>query len=508
MPIPVQTFWNTKTEQLSGRQRRSTVSAAQTGYKKAGYDWAAIDSDIQSDLTATAFPGDVQFPTSAQGWMEIHFNGAYSAKRQIAEKNWDNSEPEFVLRMGTDCPHNAVGIIDPGKPWQVVYHNAFGQGANLRYGIWHGKTSRVEHVIEITEMPPGDSEYLEYNFYIESNDATAFVGENFDQRPWAGNAGDFADVLDVSVFLAKGSSHDTLRGATFGKPVCWWTNIDGTSTKKPVKVRVEILPDGVTVKGTKYIKRADIAEALVQGSPYRADVTLSPDANPETTCCDGYSRRNTTNEAWATLVAGAGTVSSSGLPNTGGFMLDGYQYATPDKWSTLERAWHGFDTSSIGAGQQIDSADVSAAKYIAYSSAVGAHVFDAELINIYDAVPATATDIVNTDHANFGSTSLATGKDWGTFRTAANGSYYTWTLTSAGRNSVDPEGLTQLGIAFECERDGVQPTWDGYFYLEHGAKLYYSEQSGTTYDPYLTVTHSAAASFGAWYAHNTNPGGW
>ena len=503
MPIPVQTFWNTKTEQLSGRQRRSTVSAAQTGYKKAGYDWAAIDSDIQSDLTATAFPGDVQFPTSAQGWMEIHFNGAYSAKRQIAEKNWDNSEPEFVLRMGTDCPHNAVGIIDPGKPWQVVYHNAFGQGANLRYGIWHGKTSRVEHVIEITEMPPGDSEYLEYNFYIESNDATAFVGENFDQRPWAGNTGDFADVLDVSVFLAKGSSHDTLRGATFGKPVCWWTNIDGTSTKKPVKVRVEILPDGVTVKGTKYVKRSDIAEALAQGSVYRADVTFYPDANPETSSVDGVTTYNHFGPTtWSTLIAANGNDSSDAFATTGGPRATA-QNGT-DAWSYLQRAWFGFDTSSIGAEQQVDSATLDLALYNYY---IGSSEWNAELINVYESVPATATSIVDSDHQNFGSTSLATGRDWATVRDTTAGVYQAWTLTPSGLSAIDPEGLSQLGVAYESDRDATSPP-DAPANYSFGCNFYFAEQSGTSKDPLLTVTHSAAASFGAWYAHNTNPGGW
>jgi len=496
MPGPVQTFWNTKTEQLSGRRRRSTVSAAQTGYKKAGYDWAAINSDIQPDLTATAFPGNAQFPTSAQGWVDIHFNGAYSAKRQIAEKNWDNSEPEFVLRIRTDCPHNAVGIIDPGKPWQVVYHNAFGQGANLRYGIWHGKTSRVEHVIEITEMPPGDSEYLEYNFYLESNDATAFVGENFDQRPWAGNAGDFADVLDVSVFLAKGSSHDTLRGATVGKPVCWWTNIDGSFTKKPVKVRVEILPDGVTVKGTKYVKRSDIAEALAQGSVYRADVTFYPDASPETSSVDG-TVLCTTSGSWATVIAGPGVYKEDAAAIGELWTLS---LTVSNTYQYHRQMFFGFDTSSIGAGQAVDSAVLNLKLYNTSSS--GGLGLSSQ---IYATTPASNTALANSDYMAFGSTPL-TDTARGVSSESFTISWVARTLNLDGRNAVDMEGVTNLGMDFTVAHEGGSPTWAS----SHSSQLsvQMAENGGTAGDPYLTVTHSAAASFGAWYAHNTNPGGW
>ena len=480
MPDFIPTFWNTLT-QHNRRSRTSKVSGAQVAYKKKGYAWDHVNSDILNDFTTTAFPGNAQFPTSAQGWVDIHFDGAYSAKRQIAEKNWDNSEPEFVMRVRTDCPHNAVGIIDPGKPWQVVYHNAFGQGANLRYGIWHGKTSRVEHVIEITEMPPGDSEYLEYNFYIESNDATAFVGENFDQRPWAGNTGDFADVLDVSVFLAKGSTHDTLRGATVGKPVCWWTNIDGSFTKKPVKVRVEILPDGVTVKGTKYVKRSDITEALSQGSPYRADVTFYPDANPETSSVDGTVLCSTSG-SWATVIAGPGVYKEDAA-------------ATGQLWTsalTVSNTYHyhrqmffGFDTSSIGAGQAVDSAVLNLR--IFNTSASGGLGLSSQ---IYATTPASNTALADSDYMAFGSTPLTdTARD--VFSESFPVSWVARTLNLDGRNAVDMEGVTNLGMDFTVAHEGGSPTWAS----SHNPQLsvHMAESSGTAEDPYLTVTHSTAA---------------
>jgi len=306
--VPI--FWNTETQQ-NLENKTSKIYGSHIAYKKQGYDWTSVSNDVQTDLSVIAFAGNVQFPTTAQGWMDICFNGEYSAKRQITEGNWSNTEDEFNMRMRTDTPTNSVGIIHPDKPWQVIYYNAFGQGANLIYGVWRGKQCRVEHVIEITEMPAGDSEYLTYDFYVESTDATTFIGGSYNERPWDGNVGDSTTVDGFSVFIAKGDDFNTPRGSVLRTPACWWANLDGTFTKKDVKIDFEIQPDGITVKATKYVKRSDIAEALAQGSVYRADATFSPDANPETSTVDGYTQRQDNSfPEWETLIEGVGTTSA------------------------------------------------------------------------------------------------------------------------------------------------------------------------------------------------------
>lgn len=484
--IPI--FWNTETQQ-NLENKTSKIYGSHVAYKKQGHDWTSISSSVETDLSVTKFAGNVQFPTTAQGWMDICFNSEYSAKRQIAEGNWNNSEDEFNMRMRTDTPTNSVGIIHPDKPWQVIYYNAFGQGVNLIYGVWRGKQCRVEHVIEITEMPSGDSEYLAYDFYIQSTDATAFIGGDYNQRPWDGNTGDIATVQGFDVFLAKGDDFNTPRGSVLRTPACWWTNLDGTMTKKDVKIDFEIQPDGITVKATKYVKRSDIAEALAQGSVYRADATFSPDASPETSTVDGYTQRQDNSfPEWETLIEGVGTAFADNTASQSG--PHATAWTGTNIFYQLRRCWIGFDTSSIGADQTVDSATLQMKKYNHNNSST---LWDSELLNIYAAVPATADELDASDHQNMGTTAFATGKDWGTIRAQSQGDSTTWTLNTDGKAAVDTEGLTQIGIAWEADRDGTSvPT--AYVNYQFGGNFYMAEQTGTSSDPLLTVTHSEASS--------------
>jgi hypothetical protein len=499
MPDFVPTFWNTLTQHNVG-SRTSRVSAGQVAYKKQGSAWDHVNNDILGDLSSTAFPGNVQFPTSAQGWADIHFNSEYSAKRQVVEGNWSSSEDEFVMRMRADAPTNATGIIHPDKPWQVIYYNAFGQGANLIYGLWHGRATRVEHVIEITEMPPGDSEFLTYDFFIESNDATAFVGADFDQRPWAGNTGDGATVEGFGVFLAKGDDHTTTRGSLLRTPVCWWANIDGTTTKKNVRIDFVIQPDGITVKATKYVRRTDIADALAQGSAYRADATFNPDANPETTSVDGHTHYQFSGSTKTFTEVVAGTA-------TGVYPNDSTMWVLIKRTSiqVLRRAHILFDTSSIGAGQSVDSASLTFADNTAdYGNAVE---WRDELINVYSSAPATNTALVTGDHVNCGTTKFSTGKSQESFRAASNSVLnIEYVLNGDGESAIAMEGVSKFALRLECEADNTEPAAGYAASTDCPISLYSADNTGTTLDPLLTVTHSAAATGSPHYYYQNTQG--
>jgi hypothetical protein len=477
--VPI--FWNTETQQ-NLENKTSKIYGSHIAYKKQGYDWTSISNDVQTDLSVSTFAGNVQFPTTAQGWMDICFNSEYSAKRQITEGNWSNTEDEFNMRMRTDTPTNSVGIIHPDKPWQVIYYNAFGQGVNLIYGVWRARQCRVEHVIEITEMPAGDSEYITYDFYVESTDATAFIGNNYNERPWDGNVGDSATVDGFSVFIAKGDDFNTPRGSVLRTPACWWTNLDGTFTKKDVKIDFEIQPDGITIKATKYVKRSDIAEALAQGSVYRADATFSPDANPETTSVDGLAADANNNLTWANLLLEAGSYSASSSATE---VLGVGAKTTTNFYEYYKHLFFLFDTSSIGAGQQVDSATLRL--WFDNQRSLGSLGLSSQL---YSSSPGSNTQIVNGDYMALGSTPLTDSA-----RDMESESFdvteITQTLNSAGRNNIDMEGVTKMGLGVTVAHEGGSPTWNS----GHEAKISVnmSESSGTSKDPLLTVNHSDAS---------------
>jgi hypothetical protein len=68
----------------------------------------------------------------------------------------------------------------------------------------------------------------------------------------------------------------------------------------------------------------------------------------------------------------------------------------------------------------------------------------------------------------------------------------THTLNQDGRDAVAMEGITKLGLGIVEAHESGSPTWSS----THVAKLAItlSETSGTSNDPLLTVTHSAAGS--------------
>jgi hypothetical protein len=115
----VPAFYNQDTEFLPERKRRHEFSVGWRNYLNPGEPWRRIDPAIQSDLSVTAFPGNVQFPTSSQGWTDMLFDGAFSVRRWIDEHNGNNAEPEFGLRLAVETQHNVSGHIDESRPFQV-----------------------------------------------------------------------------------------------------------------------------------------------------------------------------------------------------------------------------------------------------------------------------------------------------------------------------------------------------------------------------------------------------
>ncbi|MDC0910999.1 hypothetical protein OAQ45_00305 [Candidatus Marinimicrobia bacterium] len=480
--VPI--FWNTETQQ-NLENKTSKIYGSHIAYKKQGYDWTSVSNDVQTDLSVSAFAGNVQFPTTAQGWMDICFNSEYSAKRQITEGNWSNTEDEFNMRMRTDTPTNSVGIIHPDKPWQVIYYNAFGQGANLIYGVWRGKQCRAEHVIEITEMPAGDSEYLTYDFYVESTNATTFIGGDYNERPWDGNVGDSTTVDGFSVFIAKGDDFNTPRGSVLRTPACWWTNLDGTFTKKDVKIDFEIQPDGITVKATKYVKRSDIAEALAQGSVYRADATFSPDAHPESTSVDGYIGVQSQNKSWNDLI-GLSTGSASSY-TTSVRMAQVRDDAIEDQWDDLYRGFMLFDTSSIGSDRIVDSASLTL-----YRTITAAQDYSVSW-NLYSSNPVTNTEIVGGDFDSLGSIPFMVSGE--SLSVADSHTSTEYALNSAGRNHIEIQGITKFGTALQEDRENAifgDPTWVTPSHLLGGGAQYVdcTSAENPTVQPVLTVIHS------------------
>jgi len=156
-------------------------------------------------------------------------------------------------------------------------------------------------------------------------------------------------------------------------------------------------------------------------------------------------------------------------------------------WRRLSRTFLLFDTSSLPTSSTITTGTLSI---------YGNDKFDgggfSPDVNIYDATPASNTNILTTDFTNIGSTAQCD-----TTITYANwtiSDYNDFVLNSTGISNIDKSGVSKFG-ARNATNDAanVEPTWStGFSYL----RCYLTNGVGLSNDPKLVVNYSISSPFG------------
>lgn len=143
---------------------------------------------------------------------------------------------------------------------------------------------------------------------------------------------------------------------------------------------------------------------------------------------------------------------------------------------TIDRAFFTFDTSAIGSGNTVNSASVSLYIYYKTSNVAGYSY------NVYSST--NSDTIVAGDYDLAGTTAYSTAISHSSI--SATG-YNTWSLNSTGMSAINVTGKTHVSMR-EYEHDVLNsaPSSDTMYFA-----FYSSRQSGTSQDPYLTVTYSA-----------------
>jgi hypothetical protein len=143
-----------------------------------------------------------------------------------------------------------------------------------------------------------------------------------------------------------------------------------------------------------------------------------------------------------------------------------------------------FDTSSIGTGQVVNDATFS----FAISGSGSPSSFTLE---VYGMPVGSAWDDYWIDQSEMAATGRMATHDLPTYNTA-NTIYtmVTYDLAKA-RASVDPIGTSCYSVISSLNRtlDGASFLLEPY--TEKYVTMYQMDYTGTTYDPYLTVTHAA-----------------
>lgn len=197
---------------------------------------------------------------------------------------------------------------------------------------------------------------------------------------------------------------------------------------------------------------------------------------------DGYVGRVAQDQTFAAIIAGAGNQNIDG--NAFDNFVRVQASTTTNQFNSVNRPICGFLTSAIGASNNVDAGSVVYYFYIdGKQNAIG----DIG-VHIVSALPASSTDLVDADYGTLGSTSFASK----TYAGVSTGGYSEFTLNTDGENNVNKTGHTYYGAKSDWDYSGV---FSGSWVSNGESRFlgYYSEQTGTSRDPKLTLTYSLAA---------------
>jgi len=212
-------------------------------------------------------------------------------------------------------------------------------------------------------------------------------------------------------------------------------------------------------------------------------LTVYPDPHTETTTVDGRVYRSGVNEAFATIIAGAGTgVGDAAADN---IVCNLAASATSNQFAQLIRGVFLFDTSALGASD-ISAATLSLNGGATELGGVKTNGLGSPDLHIAGATTASNTALSNSDYANVGGTSFGSV-------TYANiqavDSYTDWSLNASGIANISKSGVSKFSLRHSWDINGsFTGTWASGAASHFGFRL--AETAGTTKDPKLVVTYT------------------
>ena len=156
----------------------------------------------------------------------------------------------------------------------------------------------------------------------------------------------------------------------------------------------------------------------------------------------------------------------------------------------MYRSGLNFTTSAIGASSTIDSGYVHTKTQWAAEYANWESNLDDPQFAFYSWSPGSTSAMRCADWDEGGTTAYTIAGDYGDF---GNGTTFTWTLTATGESGINKTGITSIMGRTDHDAANSSPSMHSYTppYAEGpGVVIYYADYTGTTSDPYLSVTYT------------------
>lgn len=208
---------------------------------------------------------------------------------------------------------------------------------------------------------------------------------------------------------------------------------------------------------------------------------VNPDVSSGSTTVDGYARRTSVNENFATIIVGDGN-SSSVADASIGMTLSAS--ATSDQFSRLVRLLFTFDTSSLTS-----DAIISSVVFSTYGNQKVNQIGSPDY-HVCSSTPAANNNLANSDYGQLGSTSFG-NVSYASFNDAG---YNDITLNASGIAAVSKTGITGLGSRLSWDINGsFTGTWSSN--LQSFFNITFADNG--TNKPKLVVTYTLPATGGS-----------
>ncbi|NTW31491.1 MAG: hypothetical protein HGB12_02505 [Bacteroidetes bacterium] len=460
--------YNSKTTVLDSGKRQTEFHGKWINYMDENGTWKEINPVFVKTVRGFEMdkaPFEVLAPFFANEPAIFNNNNRYDvfANEIISDKPLEQT----IQAIGT--AHVAgiteTGDLGWGKAQYVVYPNAYPEiQADLIYWVHQGVAPRLRKFIRFNQQL---AENTDFQFRVIYSDEVETV--NNDKN---------VTVKLKGVNSKRGNGWDDFY---------IWDSKDGWTGRKPIRFDFEkqILAsvNGITTDPNEYILTKHIEADYFKTAtlPVFTDATSTfyPDAHTESASTDACVGRFSVNETWATIRDGNGTTADVDLANS---EIINVADATGTNWKHMRRAIYLFDTSTLP-----DDCSISNSTFSLFGSSK--YDYYTESASLVSSNPSTNTAIIASDYGTFGTTKFANDIAISAFSTSG---YNDWSMNSSGLSSISKTGVTKLGVRTANEINTDTHPSSGTNGQGSRIEGYYSEQTGTDYDPKLVVNYTTS----------------
>ena len=431
-------------------------------YLDANDEWQTIDTqfkDAGDYFEVTKAPFIMRAPKFSIGTAKFISNNRYDVFNKTTIK--DDPFNMSIRPLGVAQVQGIIetGDLGFGKTNYVIYKKAYPQiDADLIYYVQHGRAPRLRKLVRFNSKPNAQV-LLKFDLI-------------FDEKPYikcSGNLWNEMEILKPQGCVAiRRDLNDSPRGVGLYDFFLW----DKWSNRK--KINTEIIKNGQNQ--TQLTKKITVEEFAGLSFPCYTDASASfnPDANVESTSVDGYAENSVASESWATINSGDGT----GADDSDTILqIRIIATTTTDEYSYLSKAKVLFDTSSIGSGYYVSSADFKFTPLLSSADDFGM------ALSIVSATTASNTSLSSTDFnsTSHGTTRLATDIAVVAMTEDVES---TMSLNDSGKANINLTGVSKFALIPDFVLDGA-PSWVN---SGEARLVLYSADNGS-FEPQLDVTY-------------------